>query len=478
MATSFPSAPGGRRRASNGLVPGIAAGHPATAQAGLEILREGGTAADAAVAACLASCVAETVMTGLAGGGHALWWDALEGRAKLLDFFVAVPGLDGEARGAELIRLEVPFGTELVHYAVGIASCAVPGVPAGLGALHRRHGRVPWRRLVEPAMALATGGVEMPPAHAACLAMLAPVMTMREGGRIYSPGGHLLEAGEKLEQPGLAAALALLAEEGPESAYTGSLSEALLQLMTERGGLVTEADLKAYRPEWVEPLVGDHAGYRIETRGGLSRVVETLADLPPLGAVSEAERVSALVAALAERPPQGHTTNLVTVDEAGNTCVLTTSLGLGSGDFLPGYDLHLNSMLGEVDLVVGPLEAGKRMESMMAPALALDHEGPTLAIGAAGGTRLRSALVQVMTGVLDEGLDPRTAVERPRLHPVGEMVHVEPGFTVAALQALEAEGKLVRRWPDFHHYFGGVSASGRAGLAADPRRSGSARRLS
>jgi len=417
-------------------------------------------------------------MTGLAGGGHALWWDAAEGRAEVLDFFVAVPGLDGEGPATELVRLEVPFGTELVHYAVGIASCAVPGVPAGLGALHRRHGRLRWARLLQPAISLAAGGVEMPPAHAACLAMLAPVMTMREGARIYAPGGRLLEAGEKLEQPGLAAALALLAEEGPESMYSGTLAEVLLQLMANRGGLVTPADLRHYRPEWDKPVVGNHAGYRIETRAGLARVVETLAKLQPLRGLSEAERVRALVAALGEMPPQGHTTNLVTVDETGNACVLTTSLGLGSGDFLPGYDIHLNSMLGEVDLVVGPLEPGSRMESMMAPTLALDHAGPALAIGAAGGTRLRSALVQVLTGVLDEGLDPQRAVDRPRLHPMGEVVHVEPGFAASGLEALEAEGKRVRRWPDVHHYFGGVSASGRTGLAADPRRSGSARCLS
>ncbi len=187
--------------------------------------------------------------------------------------------------------------------------------------------------------------------------------------------------------------------------------------------------------------MGDHAGYRIETRAGLARVVETLATLPPLGGLSEAERVSALVAALTETPPDGHTTNLVTVDEVGNACVLTTSLGLGSGDFLPGYDLHLNSMLGEVDLVVGPLEPGTRMESMMAPTLALDDQGPALAIGAAGGTRLRSALVQVLTAVLDEGLDPQSAVERPRLHPVGEVVHVEPGFAASALAGARGRGE-------------------------------------
>src|SRR6185437_8567774 len=114
----------------------------------------------------------------------------------------------------QLLELEVPFGTELVHYAVGPASCGVPGLPAGLGALWREHGRLPWARLVEPALRLARSGVDMPPAHASCLAMLEPVMTMDAGERIYSPGGRLLVAGDRLDQPGLVAALEVLAEEG------------------------------------------------------------------------------------------------------------------------------------------------------------------------------------------------------------------------------------------------------------------------
>src|SRR5438093_13723051 len=100
----------------------VAAGHPATADAGAEILLEGGTAADAAAAAALASCVAETVMTGLLAGGHAIVWDGR--RARNLDCFVTVPGGTGE-----MVDLAVPFGEETVHYAVGPASCAVPGLP-------------------------------------------------------------------------------------------------------------------------------------------------------------------------------------------------------------------------------------------------------------------------------------------------------------------------------------------------------------
>ena len=128
----------------------VAAGHPATVEAGVEILEAGGSAADVAVAASLASCVAETLMTGLLGGGHAIYYEAASGRAENLDCFVVMPGLGAERREGELLELDVPFGAELIHYAVGIASCGVPGVPAGLDELWRRHGRLEWPRLPVP----------------------------------------------------------------------------------------------------------------------------------------------------------------------------------------------------------------------------------------------------------------------------------------------------------------------------------------
>jgi gamma-glutamyltranspeptidase / glutathione hydrolase len=453
----------------------IAAGHPATVAAGSEILAEGGSAADAAVAACLASCVAETVMTGLLGGGHAIYLDAASGKARNLDCFVAVPGLGAEGRGeAELLELEVPFGAELVHYSIGPASCGVPGLPAGLGTLHAEHGRLPWPRLVEPALRLAREGVDFPAAHAACLAMLAPVMTMDEGARIYSPGGRLLQAGDTLRQPGLATALELLAEEGPRSMYDGSLADALLALMDDRAGVVTRADLQEYRARWSEPAEYTYDGTSVLTRTGLEPVGDALERLPALRGLSPGERAVTLAGSLAAHDRRGDTTNLVVVDGDGDACVITSSLGLGSGDFVPGLDLHLNSMLGEADLIRGPLEPGERMESMMSPLLALDADGLALAAGAAGGTRLRSALVQVVAGILDEGLAPEDAVARPRLHPVPGLVHLEPGLPEDVVPALEAQGLTVREWPDRHHYFGGVSVVARAGAAGDPRRSGAA----
>jgi len=453
--------------------PAVAAGHPATTDAGVEILEAGGTAADAAVAACLASCVAETVMTGLLGGGHAIYLDAGTGEARNLDCFCAVPSGDG----APLLELDVPFGEETVRYAVGAASCAVPGVPAGLDALWRDHGRLPWADLCAPALRLARRGVPMPPAHVACLRMLEPVMTLREGARIYAPAGRLLQPGERLEQPGLVRALELVTDEGADSVYRGSIAESLLSLVADRGGAITRDDLLAYAPVWAEPTRIPYAGSRFLTRGGLAGVAPALDRLPGLADLDETARTLALVDALDGNGADGHTTNLVTVDGDGNSCVLTTSLGLGSGDWLPGLDLHLNSMLGEVDLLVEPLESGERMHSMMAPSIALDSDGLVLAIGAAGGTRLRTALVGVASAVLDGGAAPQDAIDRPRVHRAGTTVNAEPGADESALSELEHRGLTVRRWPARHHYFGGVSLVARSGAAADPRRSGSARLL-
>jgi gamma-glutamyltranspeptidase/glutathione hydrolase len=302
--------------------------------------------------------------------------------------------------------------------------------------------------------------------------MLEPVMTMREGGAIYRPGGALLEVDELLRQPGLVDALGVIADEGASTAYTGTVAKALLALSDERGGLLTAGDLETYRAEWSAPVEVPFAGRRVLTRSGLSGVPETLARFDPAGGPA------ALLAALEPAADAGHTTNLAVADSDGNACVVTSSLGLGSGDWLPGLDLHLNSMLGEVDLIHEPLVPGCRMESMMAPSLVVGEADCELAIGAAGGTRLRTAIVGVLGAVLHEGLEPQTAVERPRFHPVGPVVNAEPGVDEEWLASLERAGRTVRRWAARHHYFGGVSCVGLLGAAADPRRSGAVRFVS
>jgi gamma-glutamyltranspeptidase/glutathione hydrolase len=404
-------------------------------------------------------------MSGLLSGCHAIVFDG--SRVLNLDGFAAVPtGRD------ELEELPIGFGEEIVTYSIGPASCAVPGLPAALGELWRTLGRLPWARVVEPAARLARSGVPLPAMQDRSLEMLGALYSRGRGAELFVSDGRMLAAGEVLLQPGLVDALEALAEEGADSVYRGSIAEAILQVP---GVVLTRDDLRGYRASWRDPAIVEWHGHRVATRGGLSGVPELLPSLPRFAGLSETERILAFVEALTTPETGGeHTTNMVAVDGHGRAVVLTHSLGVGAGVWVPDLDVQLNNLLGEKDIAFGDPQAGDRLESRMAPSLAFDADGLALAIGSAGATRLRSALCAVLTGILEERLEPDDAVSRPRVHPTPALVDAEPGVDERALAELEASGRDVRRWDAIHHYFGGVSCVGRTGAAGDPRRGGAA----
>jgi gamma-glutamyltranspeptidase/glutathione hydrolase len=114
------------------------------------------------------------------------------------------------------------------------------------------------------------------------------------------------------------------------------------------------------------------------------------------------------------------------------------------------------------------------MSSMMCPLVVVDDDGDlVLAAGSAGASRIRTALVDTLLGVLVDGLDVESAIERPRFHVADDSVHAELGYPEDELAALADAGYTVNRWDHISHYFGGVSAVGHAGAAGDPRRGGS-----
>lgn len=463
--------------AGAGRVPaGIAAGHPATAEVGLRVLCAGGTAADAAVAAVLACSATESVLTGIGGGGFATYYDAASRTVTCLDFFCTVPGLDGDIGPGPMVPIEVNFGGVPLSYSIGEASVGVPGVPAGCGEVHRRWGRLPWQRVVEPAITLARSGVVLPAAQARTLGAVAPALLPGEGARIYSPGGHLLAGGELLLHPGLDMALSVLAEEGPAVFYTGRFGQLLVDVIRAGGGVIGPADLAAYR---VLELPVEHATMgdaQVYARHDLNGTIATIGALPPsLREVPRPVRAVAVADALKVygRQRLGDTTNVSVVDFEGNACVVTTTLGIGAGVWLPGLGINLNSMLGEGELFTPDLEPGHRVASMMCPLVVVDDEGDlVVAAGSAGASRIRTALVDTLLGVLVDGLDMPAAIARPRFHVVDDAVHVEPGYPEDELDALTEAGYTVNRWDHISHYFGGVSAVGLAGAAGDPRRGG------
>ena len=456
-----------------GVAAGVAASHPVTAEVGVQIMRAGGTAADAAVAAVLTTCVAETIYTGLGGGGFATYFDAATGEITCLDFFVSVPGTDGDRQPGPMIAVDVFFGGMPQVYSIGGASVAVPGVPAGCGEVHRRWGRLPWADVVAPAAALARTGVVLPAAQARTLVSCAPALAYGEGALCYTPNGKLLEGGDVLFHPGLATAMEGLAAEGPSVFYTGAFAHVLVDAVRSSGGALGPLDLASYR---VQETRVDHASlgdYRVRARHDFNRTVETIAAFKP--SPDRPERAVSLAAALRDHGRQkiGNTTNVSVVDAEGNACVITTTLGLGAAVWLPGLGVNMNSMLGEGELITDDLAPGKRMSSNMCPLVVIDpFGGLAVAAGSAGASRIRTALIDTLLGVLVDGLDMSGAIGRPRFHVVDDTVHAEAGYPEDELSALADAGWTISRWPDLNHYFGGVTAVGVGGAAGDPRRGG------
>ncbi len=455
------------------ILAGVAAGHPATAQAGADVLSAGGHAVDAAVTMMLVSCAAETIFTGLGGGGFATVYDATDRTTSCVDFFVSVPGLSG-GRSGPGTPIEIVFVGQAMPYEIGPPTVAVPGIPAGAHYLWRRWGRLSWPEVVAPGRA-ASLGTPFPEAHAELLPRVAAAMRVGDGVQVYGrPDGSFLQAGDSLHHPDHVHAYELLADD-PDAFYRGEYAEALVAACAGSAALDRE-DLASYAVVESAPRQAAFGGYTVLARGNdLDGVLGTMAAAAVFmhgDPRHDPATARGLVGALRGIDRRTETTNLCAVDSAGNCCVITTSLGLGSGVWVPGFGVHLNSMLGEGELIRGVPVPGTRLGSMMSPLVAVDSEHrPVVVAGAAGGSRIRPALVQSVLRMLN-GEDPQSAIDQPRLNALPGLVRLEPGFSAEVIDALRAAGDEVVEAEQRDPYFGGVSALGTLGGGADPRRSG------
>jgi gamma-glutamyltranspeptidase/glutathione hydrolase len=497
----------------------VAAGHPATAEAGAAVLREGGNAVDAAVAAVLMSFVAESPLTGPGAGGFMLVHTA-DGEDQLLDFFVAAPGkgLSG-VEPAALQPIDVHFSKEAVQvFNIGPSSCGVYGTPLGVAHALERFGTASLADLAAPAAQAARDGVEVTPMGALLLVILEPILTSRPEGRaIYAPEGRLLRACETIYIPELGDLLDRLGAEGPRFLYEGDTAAAISRFVLERGGLLTEQDFAEYGVIEREPARAQYRGRQILTNpppssGGIliaysldllerlgrpgslralvevmdaannARTQEFVSGLHSEGYLERFLHKEALeTAALGIGSRLGSTTHLAVLDGEGACVSATCSNGSCSGVIVPGTGVHLNNMMGEQDL--NPYgyhlhEPGRRIPSMMAPTVVLREGVTEVALGSAGSNRIRSAILQTILGVVDGGLSAQEAVDRPRLHYEKGVVEAEPGIDPEQLDALERDGYEVRRFAERTLYFGGAQAvardpeTGELSGGGDPRRGG------
>jgi gamma-glutamyltranspeptidase / glutathione hydrolase len=472
----------------------VAAGHPLTAQAGSDVLRAGGNAVDAAIAAMLTSFSAEPLLTGLGAGGYMLVADAA-GERTILDFSVEASGRGADPdRREELVPIDVSFGDAIQVFNIGPASVGCYGTPAGIWEASRRYGSLPLHELVAPAARMARDGVPLNAEQAYVIEILQGIVTAEpECAAVYAPGGKLLRKGDPIRQPELADTLERLGREGPRPFYRGDIAEAVAGWLAERGGLMTAEDLDAYRVVNRQPLVQPYRGREVllnppPSAGGtlIAFALDLLARDPPgppslerlveVMEAAQAQRTPEFLASLGERPTLGSTTHISVLDAEGRACSVTASNGEGAGIIVPGTGIHLNNMLGEQDL--NPLgfhqhPPGRRLPSMMAPTAVLRDGAPELVLGSGGSNRIRSAILQTVVNVVDRGMDVERAVCAPRAHFEDGVVYVEPGLDVASL---EAAGRTLARFRDLNLFFGGVhavTAQPRAGFG-DPRRGGAA----
>jgi gamma-glutamyltranspeptidase / glutathione hydrolase len=497
----------------------VAAGHPLSAEAGADVLRAGGNAVDAAAAAVLMSFAAESPLTGPGAGGFMLVHTS-SGEDHLLDFFVAAPGKGlTTPEPAALTPIEVAFAEDAIQlFHVGPSSCGVYGTTRGLAEVLERFGTVGLADLVEGPARAAREGLEVPPMQAFIFKILEPILTgTPEGAAIYAPEGRLLREGERVVLPELADLLERLGAEGPDFLYTGDVAAAVSDWVLERGGLVTRDDLASYGVVEREPARARYHGRdvltnpppssggiliaysldlleRIGWRGDVRTLVEVMdrtnrarteefhMGLSTEGYLEQFLAKEALESAVREVHGRlGSTTHISVMDDEGAYATVTCSNGSCSGVIVPGTGVHLNNMLGEEDL--NPLgyhryEPGTRIPSMMAPTGVLRDARPEVALGSAGSNRIRSAIVQTITAVVDDGATAAEAVARPRVHFERGVVEAEPGISDEELEAVERDGWRVQRWREQNLYFGGVQAvardpeTGELSGGGDPRRGG------
>lgn len=480
-------------------------------EVGVEILRAGGNAVDAAVATAFALAVVYPV-AGNVGGGGFLVLRTFDGEVAALDFRETAPA------AAHRDMYIGPGGEVTDEVVVGHRASGVPGSVAGLWEAHGRYGGLGWEELLAPAIELAERGfvADADFADAASDERLGRFDASRE---LFWPDGEPVAEGDRWRNPELAEVLRRVAERGPEGFYRGPTADAIVAEMERGGGLITHDDLAGYEAKWREPVVFEYRGHEVVsmpppssgglTLGLIAGILEPYAldepgwhspetihlvaeamrrafayrnawlgdpdfvEIPRATFLSDdfAARLRASIDPDAATPSSAidpgvaddgseamHTTHFSVVDAAGNAVGLTTTINHGNGSAVTvaGAGFLLNNEMDDFaskpgtpnafGLVQGEVNAiapGKRMLSAMTPTVVSRDGRPVMVTGASGGPTIITGVFQVLSNVLDHGLDIRAAVALPRFHQQhlpDAILYEEGGYTEAQLEALRAFG--------------------------------------
>ncbi len=511
----------------------IAAGHPQTVEAGLEIFRMGGNVFDAVIGAMLASCVTEPALTSLAGGGFLLAHTA-DNCNTLFDFFSQTPCQKSDSSTVDFRAVDVDFGTTTQQFHIGLGAIATPGTLAGIVHIHRLLGRLPLKEVATPALHIARTGALVNDFHAYCYRILKPILlASAEMAQVLAPKGELVTAGDRIVMPQWANTLEYLVTEGARAFYGGDIGQALVNDCRDWGGYLTLQDLEQYQVIERSPLRLNYRGHTLLTNpppssGGaliafslsllsrqdlsaltfgspqhielLARVMQVtnlarkngydsrLYDPHILDTFLSADTLEYYVHLLNAEPESvplnkwGSTTHISAIDADGNAASVTASNGEGSSYVIPGTGIMTNNMLGEADLHPHGFHQwveNQRISSMMAPTMVLRNGKPEIVLGSGGSNRIRTAILQVISNLLDFQMPVQQAIGAPRIHWEDGVFNLEPGFDAlpTSLPHSFPFDNQVTAWETQSMFFGGVHAvvrhlDGRIDGGGDRRRSG------
>ena len=491
----------------------VAAADPRAVEAGLELLRAGGSAADAAIAVQLVLGLVEPQSSGLGGGAFALHWSEKEKRVRSYDAREAAPA------AAQPDRFLDRHGNpeQFMAAVTSGRSVGVPGVPRLLEVLHREHGRLPWAQLFAPAIQLAEQGTRRTRRLERMLERVPELRAMLPADRAY------------------AATLRALAAQGADAFYRGAIAEDIVRAVN--ADLVL-ADLAAYRVIERDPVCGRYRGYRICGMGppssGATGVLQILGILErtdfhraapgsaeAVHLFSEAARLAygdraryvgdpdfnpvpvkkmldadylykraqligprsmghALPGTLDPETPG--TSHVSVVDGDGNAVAMTTSIEMGFGSRILVRGFLLNNQLTDFSFrpeflgrpAANRVAGGKRPRSSMAPTLVFDRDGRLkMALGSPGGLAIINFVAKTLVATLDWGMDIQQAISAPNFGSTNGPTFLERGTPIEALgDALAERGHVLNfaRLTSGLHGIERVPGGWRGG--ADPRREG------
>lgn len=514
----------------------VASAHELASNTGIEILKQGGNAVDAAIAAAMVLSVVEPYASGIGGGGFLII--KMNGKDPItIDYRETAPS---KISIDKYYSNQKKFNTLTT---IGVHSVAIPGTLKGLKLALDKYGSLPFSEILKPAIRAALNGFEISQTMSDIIVEQYEVVSnFEETAKLYLKEGLPNDVGDKIINTNLAKTYQQLSNFGIDLFYKGEIAAELVRTVNEFGGNIIQEDLIKYTAQMKEPIKGTYKGFEIISSappsGGGTHLIQLLNilecfDLQKLGHNSDSyihlfSEALKIVHADKEKfmcdpdfyfvpvdkliskdyakkcsdninmdsamtdwksniridNEPGSTTSLSVADKDHNMVTITQSINLffGSGITIPSTGILLNNHMNNFEPSPGhvnSIEPNKRPVSSIAPTIVMKNGKPVLTFGSPGGSRIIGTLAQVIINMIEFGMSFEEAIVNPRFNSINGKLHLENRISNETIEKLKLKGHKIEVHSAYDKYFGGVQGvlinneSGVLHGAADPRREGS-----